>query len=178
MPTAILKPEPQEYPEAFKSYIELVPADKDVMYYLEKQHADLLHMFKGISDARAEESYEPGKWTIKELLQHMIDCERIFAYRILCICRGETASLPGFDENLYAYNSLANIRPLESILNEYDLLRRSNLAMIRSFTSEMLDRVGIANGNQVTPRALVHIIAGHEQHHVNILNERYAKMKK
>ena len=152
-----------------------LPEEGDVLNLLEEQAADLRHMLLGMSDQRAEESYAEGKWTIKELLQHMIDSERIFAYRALCIARGEEASLPGFDENRYAGNSLANMRLLKDILEEYDLVRRSNLLMFRSFTSEMLDNVGTANGKQISLRGLIHVTAAHERHHINILAERYLK---
>ncbi|GAB3814667.1 hypothetical protein GCM10028895_07980 [Pontibacter rugosus] len=135
------------------------------------------HMFKNISEERAEEAYAVGKWTMKELLQHLIDAERIFGYRALCFSRAEQADLPGWDENRYVYNSLANIRPLVQLLDEYELARRSNLAMFRSFTAEMLSSYGVANGNSMTVRGLIHVLAAHELHHIKILEERYLKRK-
>jgi uncharacterized damage-inducible protein DinB len=177
MPKTINRPAAEEYPDVFRDYVNLLPAEGDVLYLLEKQAVDLRHMFKNITDARSEETYEEGKWTIKEVLQHLIDSERIFSYRALCISRGEPAQLPGFDEKLYAFNSLANMRPLDTMLEEYELVRRSSLALFRSFTSEMLDNTGIANGRHMSVRGIIHVLAGHEQHHFNILQERYLRRK-
>ncbi|MDX5483167.1 MAG: DinB family protein [Hymenobacteraceae bacterium] len=177
MPLTINRPAREEYPETYQGYLDQLPEGEEVLYTLEKQAADLRHMFRNISDERAEQSYEEGKWTIKELLQHMIDTERIFAYRALCFSRGEEAELPGFDEDRYAYYSLANIRPLKDLLDEYELVRRSNLALFRSFTSEMMDNYGTANGRRMSLRALIHIMAAHELHHISILQTRYLKRK-
>lgn len=177
MPLSINRPQPGEYPDYYQTYMDLLP-EGDVLYLLEKQAVDLRHMFKNIDDARAQEAYAPGKWSMKELLQHMLDSERIFAYRALCISRGEEASLPGYDENRYAYNSMANIRLLSDMLDECDLVRRANMMMFRSFTSEMLDMHGVANGKPLTVRGIIHVMAAHELHHMNILQERYLKRKK
>ncbi len=176
MPITINRPSEEEYPSFYQPYLDHLP-EGDILYLLEKQAVDLRYMFKHISDERAEQAYAEGKWTIKELLQHLIDSERIFGYRALCFSRGEEASLPGWDESAYVYNSLANIRPLENILDEYDLTRRSNLAMFHSFTSEMLDNYGLANGRSMSLRGLIHVMAAHELHHINILQTRYLKKK-
>ncbi|GHA59265.1 DinB family protein [Pontibacter akesuensis] len=176
MPTTINRPAPDEYPDYYHGYMDLLP-EGDVLFLMEKQTADLRHMFKNISDTRAEETYAEGKWTMKELLQHMIDSERIFGYRALCISRAEEASLPGWDENRYVNNSLANIRPLTNLLEEYELVKRSNMAMFKSFTAEMLSTEGIANGRRITVRGLVHVMAAHELHHMRILEERYLRRK-
>ncbi|WP_242919129.1 DinB family protein [Pontibacter liquoris] len=176
MPTSIIRPAADEFPEVYQPYMSLLP-EGDVLYLLEKHSTDLRHMFSNISDTRAEESYAPGKWTMKELLQHLIDAERIFSYRALCIARGERQELPGFDENMYAYNSLANIRLLPNILEEYEQVRRANLLLFRSFTTEMLDQTGICNGNRMSVRVIIHVLAAHEMHHINILQTRYLKRK-
>lgn len=176
MTTTIIRPSLEEYPEFYQNYIKQLP-EGDVLFLLEKHAVDLRHMFKKISDTRAEESYADGKWSMKELLQHMIDSERIFSYRALCISRGEEMSLPGFDENKYAYNSLANIRLIDNLLEEYQVVRKSSLYLFRSFTPVMLDQVGLANGYHISVRAIVHVLAAHEVHHMNILKERYLKRK-
>jgi len=176
MPLTINRPDLEEYPETYQHYMDQLP-EGDVLYLLDKHSTDLRHMFRHISDERAEQSYAEGKWTIKELLQHLIDTERIFSYRALCISRGDKQLLPGFDENMYAYNSLANIRLLGSMLDEYEQVRRSNLLLFRSFTSEMLSQVGKANGRNITVRAIIHMLAAHEVHHINILQTRYLKRK-
>lgn len=176
MPLAINRPALEEYPEAYRHYLDHLP-EGDVLYLLDKHSADLRHMFRHISDERAEESYAAGKWNMKELLQHLIDTERIFCYRALCISRGDKQELPGYDQDLYAYNSLATIRPLQNILDEYEQVRRASLLLFRSFTSEMLDLVGLANGKRVSARIIVHMLAAHEVHHINILQSRYLKRK-
>lgn len=118
-------------------------------------------------------SYAPGKWSIKELVQHVMDTERIFSYRALCFARGETASLPGYDENLYAQNCFAAWRDAESIIEEYKAIRNSTLHLYRSFTPTALERTGIANNLQQNVLRIAFIIAGHELHHFNVLKERY-----
>lgn len=177
MPLTISRPQQTEYPEYYHTYMRQLPEEGDVLFLLEKQALDLRAMLLPLTDEDAQQAYAEGKWTIKELLQHMIDSERVFAYRAMCIARGEAASLPGFDENTYAYNSLANIRFLKDLVEEYDLLRRSNLYMFRSFTLDMLDNSGIANGKPITVRGLIHVTAAHERHHLNILADRYLKLK-
>ncbi|GAB3531370.1 DinB family protein [Pontibacter brevis] len=177
MRIAINRPTVAEYPDYYQGYMSLLP-ERDIFYILEKQAADLRYMFRNISDERAEEAYAEGKWTMKELLQHLIDSERIFGYRALCFSRGEEASLPGWDEGKYVYNSFANIRSLESLLDEYELTRRSNMAMFRSFTSGIMDNYGVANGRKMSLRGLIHVIAAHELHHMNILQTRYLKQTK
>ncbi|WP_162053090.1 DinB family protein [Pontibacter pamirensis] len=176
MPITINRPTIEEYPDYYQQYMDLLP-EGDILYILEKQGSDLRYMFRKISDERAEEAYAEGKWTMKEVLQHLIDSDRIFGYRALCISRGEEATLPGWDEGKYAYNSLANIRPLESLLDEYELTRRSNMAMFRSFTFEMMNNRGVANGREISLRGLIHVIAAHELHHMHILQTRYLKRK-
>lgn len=176
MPITINRPAPEEYPETYQHYMDQLP-EGDALYLLEKHSTDLRHTFRHISDERAEESYAEGKWTMKELLQHLVDTERIFSYRALCISRGDKQLLPGYDENMYAYNSLATIRPLENILDEQEQVRRSSLLLFRSFTSEMLDQTGNANGKRVSVRAIIHMVAAHEVHHINILQSRYLKRK-
>ncbi|MCJ8166300.1 DinB family protein [Pontibacter sp. E15-1] len=176
MPTAINRPSEEEYPAIYQDYMDRLP-EGDILYILEKQAVDLRYMFRHISDERAEEAYAEGKWTMKELLQHLIDAERIFGYRALCFSRGEETPLPGWDEARYVYNSLANIRPLENILDEYELTRRSNLAMFRSFTFEMLNNYGQASGRTLSLRGLIHVMAAHELHHMHMLENYYLKKK-
>ncbi|NDK56356.1 DinB family protein [Pontibacter fetidus] len=175
MALTIKKPSDTEFPVSYLPYVSQVPENKEVLDILEQQVTELQQLLATIDDARAEEAYAEGKWTIKELVQHMIDSERVFAYRALCFARGEQASLPGFDENLYAENSMANDRQLKDILDEYELVRKSNLCLFRSFETAVLDNVGTANNKHITLRGLIYVIAGHERHHLNILKERYLK---
>lgn len=132
-----------------------------------RAHVDLL------SEEQSAFRYAPGKWSIKEVLQHMLDTERIFAFRALCFARGELQALPGFDENSYADASNADHRAWSDLLQEHSVVRASTLAMFRSFTPEMLLRRGTANERTFTVRALGWTIAGHELHHLHILKTRY-----
>src|SRR5688500_2979786 len=127
MTLTIKKPSETEFPAYYLPYVNQVPEDIEVLSILEQQATELQQLLADLNDARADEAYAEGKWTIKELLQHMLDSERIFAYRALCIARGEQASLPGFDENMYAENSKATERHLNDLLEEYALVRKSNL---------------------------------------------------
>lgn len=173
MTLTIKKPSETEFPAYYLPYVNQVPENAEILDTLQQQANELQELLTVLDDAHAEEAYAEGKWTIKELLQHMLDSERIFAYRALCFARGEQASLPGFDENMYAENSMANGRQLKDILEEYALVRKSNLYLFRSFETEVLDNVGTANNKQITLRGLIYVIAGHERHHLNILKTRY-----
>ena len=114
-----------------------------------------------------------GKWTIKEVLSHVIDTERIFTYRALTIARNDNTPLPGFDENAYIPFSNASGRSLMQLIHEYELVRRSSMALFESFTEEMLDRQGTANNMRLTPRILGWMLAGHDAHHADIVRNRY-----
>ena len=118
-------------------------------------------------------AYADGKWTIREIIGHLIDGERVFGYRALCIARGEKQNLPGFDQNDYMLTAPYNHIELEDLLSELRLVRLSNMAMFRSLDQEAWNRVGTANGNEITVRALAFIMGGHVRHHMNVLKERY-----
>lgn len=128
---------------------------------------------QSIDEDRWANRYAEGKWSIKEMIQHLIDAERIFAYRALCIARGETVSLPGFDENTYAANANADYRLKDELLAEFNTARKSTAQLFASFDDEQLSATGIANNNPVSVNAIGFIMAGHVQHHLNILAERY-----
>ena len=117
--------------------------------------------------------YEPAKWTLKEVLGHMIDDERIFAYRAFCLARGETAPLAGFDEKVYAVNADAESRIWRDLLDEYRVVRAASIALFRSLTPAAWRRAGTVNGYRATPRGLAFHIAGHELHHLHIVREKY-----
>ena len=166
------RPHPNSYPEFFSNYISLVEED-DLIEALNTQTAQVDFFFIQIDEERSCLNYAPGKWTLKELLQHIIDTERIFIYRALCIARGEQQSLPGFDENEYAKNSFADEREWKDLCNEYIHLRKSCLLLFKSFTPEMLLKTGLSSGKAITTLALGYALVGHLQHHINIINERY-----
>ena len=155
------------------SYINLVPPGTDPLEALRAQPQEIHTLLAHLTEAQAEKAYAPGKWTLKEMLLHQIDSERIFAYRALRFARADSQDLPGFDQDSYAAHSGANARPLASLLAEYDATRAATLALFGSFTTEQLDRRGSANGGPATVRALLYIVPGHERHHLNIIRERY-----
>ena len=126
-----------------------------------------------IPEARWEYRYAEGKWTIKEMLQHIIDTERIFAFRALCFSRGESQSLPGFEENDYAAASRADRRPVADLLEEFATVRKSIEQLFASFDDAHISGIGIANNNPISVNAIGFIIPGHVQHHLNVLQERY-----
>lgn len=160
-------------PEFFDRYIVL--ADESMS--LTESLASTKNLFRNVQpDLTKLENYryEDGKWTPKELLQHVIDTERIMAYRALCIARGEKQRLNGFSEKEYAETSNSNNRTIEDLLSEFDVVRASSIALFQSFDNSMLENIGISNDIEITPLALGFIIVGHAIHHFNVFNERYA----
>lgn len=163
-----------EYAVFYKTYINtLTGNDYDVIENLDASYAEAKKLFKSIPAEKHLYRYAPGKWTIKELLQHLIDTERVFAYRALRFSRNDSTDLPGFDENEFAGNCNANDRPFGELLSEFELIRASSIALFRSFTDEMLFRKGITNGNSMSVRAAGYIISGHLLHHLQVIKERY-----
>lgn len=161
-----------EYGPYYKGYIDLAGNDL-LITGLTKSMYRHLNLFSSISEDKMNYAYAEGKWTIKELIVHLIDCERVFAYRALRCARNDKTDLPGFDQDDYVTTSEANNRSKASLIEEYESVRKSTIAMFRSFTDEMLTQVGTANGNPMSPRALGFIIIGHEKHHAKIIRERY-----
>ncbi len=166
------KPIAGTYPPYFENYISLVKED-NLFEAFKNQHPVINSFFDAIPEEKSGYAYAPGKWTIRELMQHIIDTERIFNYRALCIARKETVSLPGFDENTYAANSNANARTWKSLCDELKAVRISSELLFESFTPEMLDATGIANEKPCNVMALGFILVGHINHHIRILQERY-----
>jgi hypothetical protein len=162
-------------PEYYDKYI--IPVDDiNVVEALKKYDAS---MFDKSTLARIGASvYEPGKWTVKDIIQHVIDAERVFAYRALRFARNDKTALPGFEENDYAANTNVAKRSLDDLLNEFDTVRRSTIYLYKNFTDEMLLRVGNASGKDITALALGFIMAGHALHHNKIIKERYYPLAK
>lgn len=159
-------------PEWYKGYVNSL-GESDFMDVLIKQYNETPAFLSTLPEAKWDYAYNAGKWTIKELLIHLIDCERIFSYRSLCFARNDQTELPGFDENEYAPNSGAGKRNSQSIIDEYKAVRKSTIELFKNFDEEMLFRKGIANGKAFTVKLSGAIIAGHEIHHMKILKERY-----
>lgn len=166
------KPSPADYPDHFKKYIDQVP-EEDLMTAFKSQSVLINSFLPLITEEKSAYAYAEGKWTIKELMQHIIDTERIFCYRGLCIARKETASLPGFDENDYAANSEANKRSWQSLIEEFSVVRKSTELLYASFSIEALDRKGISNNKILSVASTGFICIGHFYHHKKILEERY-----
>ena len=165
-------PETNEYAPAYANYVKNVVED-DVMAALEAQTAETAALLARIDDDKASHRYEPGKWSVKEVVGHFTDAERVFLYRALAIARGDKASLPGFDENEYMRNANFDARSMRSIADEYSAARAATLATFRGFSDEAWQRSGTANNTPVSVRAIAHICLGHERHHLRVLRERY-----
>lgn len=166
------KPQPGTYPPYYQPYIDRL-ADSDILDQLEVGLETATRFFQSIDKEKEDYRYAEGKWSVKEVFGHIIDSERVFSYRALCISRGESAALPGYDENQYVANGNFASRSIQSLLDEYTGLRRSGIALFRSLSEEQLLQMGTANGKPVQVAAIIAIIAGHELHHINVLRERY-----
>lgn len=168
----IPRPAPDEHPPYFEGYLARLP-EGDLLEILETQWEELGCLLEELGDGAADHRYAEGKWTVKEVLGHLLDAERIFAYRILRIARGDATPLAGFDENAFVAAANFAARPLESLLEEYDLVRGHSLALLRGLDPDAFARRGTSNGKEVTVRALAWLIAGHEHHHMTVLKEKY-----
>jgi hypothetical protein len=166
------RPDSGEYAPYYGTYIAKVP-DGDLLRGLETQSEQTMTLLSGVPETRGSFAYAPGKWTLKEVLGHVIDAERVFSYRALRIARGDTISLPGFDQDPWVPNSGANGRTVADLLGELRVVRASTLALLRHLPAEAVTRVGTASDKPVSVRALAWIIAGHERHHIGIIRERY-----
>lgn len=167
-----MKPEKGEYPPYFQAYLDIVTETDLIEAMNETAEADA-DFIREIDESMTQYAYEPGKWSVAEVIQHVIDAERVFAYRAMCIARGETVNLPGFDENEYAAKSAANGRTLEELADELETVRYASAMLFESFDDEMMMRIGTCNNNKVSVRALAGIIIGHARHHMHIIEERY-----
>jgi hypothetical protein len=168
----LTQPASEEYPDFYKDYIARV-IDKDILKYLDKQKDDMIFLLHQIPELKMDYRYSPEKWNIKEILNHIIDTERIFAYRALSIARGDTTSLPGFDQDSYVNHSNAVNLTKEKLVREFETLRISNLIMFKNFDTMMWNRKGYANSLPISTRAIPFIIAGHLQHHKSIIQGKY-----
>ena len=166
------RPAATEHHPYYGKYIALVPEDEAIPA-LESQMADSLALLRTIPESKAEHRYAPDKWSIKEVIGHLIDAERVFAYRAMRFAHQDATPLPGFDENTYVPAGGFGRFALADLVSEWELVRRSNLALFRRFDADMWKRMGVASDNPVSVRALAFIIAGHGRHHVAILRERY-----
>ncbi|TNE48817.1 MAG: DinB family protein [Bacteroidetes bacterium] len=166
------KPMPGDYAPFYRGYIEAVETD-DITSYLAIQKEQVLDFLRGIKWENWEVGYAPDKWTLAEVVLHMIDAERVFAYRALCIARGDQTPLPGMEQDDYVPNSGAASRTPASIVDEFAAVREATLHLFKNFTDDMWERRGIASDAEVTVPALAYIIGGHTAHHLQVIGERY-----
>jgi len=167
-----MKPNLNAIPEFYREYIQSV-LDADYLDLLSHVFADAIAILTTIPEEKANYAYAEGKWTIKDILQHIIDSERIFTYRMVAISRGEKQAILGYDHNDYVACAKAKNRSFNSLLKEYKNLHQSTNDLIASFSTEMLQMAGNANGNMIKVIDLIYINAGHQKHHIHVLKERY-----
>lgn len=166
------RPERSEYDPYYETYVSLVP-ETEVTPVLSGQPTELQDIFTGMPEEKGTYSYAEGKWSIKELLGHLIDGERMFAYRVLRISRGDKTPIEGFEQDGYIENAHSNDRSFAELLEEFKLLRRANVLFFNNLDDEAWTRVGTANEREISVRALAFIMAGHIRHHMEIMKTRY-----
>jgi len=167
-----VKPDASEYASFYETYVSLVP-EGDVVEAMSRQLDEVTALFGGIAEERGGHSYAEGKWSIRQLVGHVIDGERIFAYRALAIARGEQQPLPGMDQDEYMAHSDFDSRTLADLIAEFAHARAANVLMFRGLSEEAWLRRGTASEREVSVRAIAHIVVGHVAHHLGVLRARY-----
>ncbi|EAR12096.1 hypothetical protein PI23P_12202 [Polaribacter irgensii 23-P] len=163
-----------EYAPYFEQYIQLISMEeKSIIDNLESAQVAFNQLLHTVSKDKHSFSYAAGKWTLKEVIQHIIDTERIFCYRALCFARNDKTALPGYDQDLFVENDTANDRDYYELLEEMTILRKSTIQLYRSFSEAALLRAGMASNNAISVRALGYLFSGHQLHHLNIITARY-----
>lgn len=160
-----------EFPAEWSRYLDTVKGD--VLQSLSNQLESFPTFLQSIPAGKSEYSYAEGKWTVKEIVGHLLDTERIMAYRALCFARNDTKELPGFDQDVYVENASFNSLSLDHYIEEFIWLRKANLSLFASFSENALLRSGLAGGRLVSVRALMYMISGHLNHHRTIIQDRY-----
>ena len=161
-----------EFHPYYKLYIDNA-TDLNIIESLKQNLDSVVSFYNGITEEKHDYSYAEGKWTIKDVLLHIIDTERIFTYRALRIARLDKTSLPGYEQDDFAITAKATKRSLESILDEYKAVRHASIALFKSFDAETLEQIGEASGSPISVRAIGYILTGHENHHNQVIKERY-----
>ena len=173
MTIAIARPGPDEFAPYYAGYVARVPEGADPLHLLVAQYETIPAVLLAVPREREAYRYAPEKWTVKEVIGHVGDAERIFAYRLLRIARGDTTPLPGFEEKGYVQHGGFAARSLADIIDDWVAARRATLALVRGLAADAWERRGTASGMGVSARALLYIIVGHAAHHMAILKERY-----
>ena len=169
---AAIAPDPSEFAPYYGKYTSLVKSD-DIVATLEAQIGNTKSMLSSVTDAESAFRYSADKWSIRQMLGHVIDTERIFSYRALRIARGDQTPIEGFEQDDYVRNGPFEDRSLAELMDEFVTVRRATVFLLRSLKPEAWTRRGVASNNEVTVRALAYIIAGHELHHMDVLREKY-----
>jgi uncharacterized damage-inducible protein DinB len=168
------RPTENEYPKYYQPYIQLVP-NGEIVQILQDNLLTVVKLFKELSEEEANHRYAPGKWSVKEVLGHIIDTERIMTYRLLRVSRGDQTPLAGFDETYYVEAAQTHTLSMEAILEDFKATRNAAITLIQNIPAGAWANIGNANGMEITTRAIAYIIAGHEMHHRKIVEERYLK---
>jgi hypothetical protein len=168
------RPDPSEFAPFYGTYVSLVPED-DILPAMRSDLAEAVSFLSGVAESEACLRHPPYTWSVKEVVGHLTDSERVFGYRALRFARGDSTPLPGFDENAYARAAEFDRQPLTDLVTEFEALRRSHLSFFGQLSDSAWTRSGTANGADVTVRALAYIIVGHERHHVAVLRHRLSR---
>jgi hypothetical protein len=168
----IPRPEPGEYAPFYGRYLDAVP-DGDLLRLLEEGAEEVLDLLRAFGEANGDYRYAPGKWSVKEVVGHVTDTERVFAYRALRFARGDATPLPGFEQNHYVAAAGFDRRALADLAEEFADVRKGTVKLFAGLDAPALRRAGVASGHRLTVRAAAWIVAGHEQHHAQLLRERY-----
>ena len=171
---SIHRPEPAEYDPYYERYISLVKTN-DIATTLQEQAQETRDLLNKVSAEKAEFRYAPGKWSTKEVLGHINDTERIMSYRVLRIARGDQTPIEGYEQDDYVAGGKFSHRTMDDLLQEFMTIRNATIQLIRHLDEETAERRGTANNKQITARAIVYVIAGHELHHRRILEEKYLR---
>jgi len=167
-----MRPSKNEYVPLAQKYIDLVP-DGNIIDILQQQNEENLLLLGSLTEDQANFRYAPDKWSIKTVIGHIADVERLWSYRVLRIARGDAREFAGYDRDIFAEMSACDTLPLNKILNDYAAVRRSTISLIENLTEESLVKVGEFNDHNLSARASIYIIAGHEAHHINIIKTKY-----
>ena len=169
----MLYPHAKEYAQYYHTYVITLSPKENVVEALESQFQDSLGLLSSLDAEKQLYRYAEGKWSIREVVGHMIDTEKVMAYRAMRIARGDTTPLPGFEQDDYIATGEFDKRSMEDLLGEWQAVRQASIAFVKSLSPEAAVRMGTASGHPVSARAIIYIIAGHERHHMRILRERY-----
>lgn len=166
------RPKQGDYMPYQETYIKTVEGN-DILKVLEEQLKNVPDFLNSITEEKGRYKYAEGKWTVKEVVEHITDTERIFAYRALCIARGEKQVLPGFEQDDYVKEANSNNRNLSELIEEFRKVREANLSLFKSFSEDVINKKGSVNTYQITVNAILFIIAGHANHHLKVIKEKY-----